>query len=88
MAIKPIKIKFVRDYSPRKKGETFEANTYQEIRVAEWYLANQIAERCECAEKGSGCAGCDENKEKQKEVSEVEETAKTKFAPKNKASKD
>lgn len=54
-----MKIIFIRDYSPRKKGESFEPRSREEMRTAEWYLANGIAEICKCGEKGTGCADCD-----------------------------
>lgn len=78
MALKEVKITFLKDHSPRKKGEVMVAKTHDEIRVAEWYLANQIAERCECKDGGSGCAACDEAKEK-KETAE-KPTSKAKKA--------
>jgi hypothetical protein len=62
-----MKIKFTRDYSPRKKGEIFEARNRDEVRTAEWYLANGIAELCKCSQAPNGCPDCEE-KSKAKEV--------------------
>lgn len=53
-----MKIKFISDYSPRKKGEIFEARSRDEVRTAEWYLANGIARLCTCSESPSGCPDC------------------------------
>lgn len=59
-----MKIIFIQDYSPRKKGEKMEANTRDEKLVAEWYLSNGIAKICDCGqEKGTGCADCDKKAE-------------------------
>lgn len=62
MADKKIKIRFIRDHSPRKEGEVFEAETHEEKRIAEWYLANQLAVRCGCSESEPGCMDCNDKK--------------------------
>lgn len=71
-----MKIIFVKDHSPRKKGDTMEAKNRDEKRVAEWYLANNIAKLCECGQgKGTGCADCDkkasENKEAETDINKM-----------------
>lgn len=53
-----MKIKFTTDYSPRKKGEVFEAKTRDEIRLAQWYVDNGIAKLCGCSTP-SGCPDCE-----------------------------
>ncbi len=63
MALKEVKIVFNKDYSPRKKGEVLIGKTHDEIRLCEWYLANQIADRCECKDDEPGCPGCADKKE-------------------------
>ena len=53
-----MKVKFLTDYSPRKKGEVVEFLTRDELRTAEFYLANNIAVRCKCSEAPEGCPDC------------------------------
>ena len=53
-----MKIVFIRDFSPRKKGEVAEFNTRDEVRTAEYYLANNIAQLCACSKQKEGCADC------------------------------
>lgn len=57
-----MKLKFKKDHSPRKAGEVVEFNTRQELKVADWYLANGIAVICDCEGevKDSKCSECDE----------------------------
>jgi hypothetical protein len=60
------KLIFLRDYSPRKKDEIAEFKTHDELRTAEWYLANGIARECDCVGKAKtdGCSDCEENAKK------------------------
>lgn len=54
-----MKVKFLKNYSPRKKGETTEL----ESKLAEWYVANNIAEihDCKCNDKTEEkCSDCEE----------------------------
>jgi hypothetical protein len=69
------KLIFLKDHSPRKKGETFEVRTRDEKRTAEWYIANGIAKWCEC-KKGtkSGCADCDQKANEPKGAPEAKES--------------
>lgn len=53
-----MKIKFTTDYSPRKKGEIFEAKTRDEKKLAQWYVDNGIAKECTCSTP-SGCPDCE-----------------------------
>lgn len=50
-----MKLKFLKNYSPNKKGETKEFKTPDELKIADFYIRNQIAKQ--------SCKGCDENKE-------------------------
>jgi hypothetical protein len=69
-----MKIIFIKDHSPRKKGDTLEPKTRDEIRVAEWYLANGIAKICNCGQgKGTGCADCDKKAEEAVAEAKAEE---------------
>lgn len=80
MALKELKITFLKDHSPRKKGEVFVAKTNDERRVAEWYLANQIAQRCICEDGESGCPDCAKKAKTEDVVSdESTEVVKTKL---------
>ena len=57
MANKTIKIKFIRDYAPRKKGEVKSLKT----QLAEFYLNNGVAELADSSSKDKGgCQGCNE----------------------------
>lgn len=53
---------FLIDYSPRSKGEVAVFETHQELKVAEWYIANGIAkEKCKCDENtAKKCSECEE----------------------------
>ena len=63
-----MKLVFIQDHSPRKKGDVVTFETREEIRTANWYLANQIAKLCECDNaKSTGCAGCDKKAQESKE---------------------
>jgi hypothetical protein len=57
------KIKFIKDWNPRKKDEVIETDN----KIADWYIANGLATE--------GC-GCDENKEDK--CTDCEEHAKSK----------
>lgn len=59
-----MKVVFVRDFSPRKEGQVVEFKTRDEIRTAEYYLANGIAKLCDCSKIKEGCADCEEKKQK------------------------
>jgi hypothetical protein len=59
-----MKVVFVRDFSPRKEGEVVEFKTRDEIRTAEYYLANGIAKLCDCSKLKEGCPDCEEKKQK------------------------
>lgn len=74
-----MKIKFTKDHSPRKKGDVVSFETRDEIRTAEWYLANGMAERCKCSAAPSGCPDCEEKAEKASNV-KVELTDEEKLA--------
>ena len=54
-----MKIKFLTDYSPRKKGEVLEATTREEIKLANWYVDNGLAKLCTCSELPNGCPDCE-----------------------------
>lgn len=90
MANKEIKIRFTRDYAPRKKGEVKSLET----QLAEFYLNNGVAELAELSAKDKGgCQGCNEVETLKaeletanKKIAELLKTAKPeikKAAPKN-----
>ena len=90
MANKKIKIRFTRDYAPRKKGEVKSLET----QLAEFYLNNGVAELADSSAKDkSGCQGCNEVETLKaeleaanKKIAELLKAAKpvvTKAAPKN-----
>jgi hypothetical protein len=59
------KIIFKKNYSPRKKGEVVEFTTFDELKVADWYLANGVAEiytECNggCEDTEHKCSECEE----------------------------
>ena len=74
MAKKTTKIKFIRDYSPRKKGEVAELETS----LAEFYLNNDIAELNGASAKNKGgCEGCNEVDQLKKDLAAANKTIKT-----------
>lgn len=56
-----ISIEFLKDHSPRKKGEVVSFTGRDGVRAAKWYLSNGIAkEHCNCKENtDSKCSECD-----------------------------
>jgi hypothetical protein len=58
-----MKVVFIRDFSPRKEGEVVEFKTRDEIRTAEYYLANGIAKLCDCSKGKEGCPDCEKKKQ-------------------------
>lgn len=74
-----ITLLFLRDYSPRKKGEEVTFEGRDDIRIAQWYCANGIAEEkipCPCVKDNSRCQECND-KAKPAEGSDVEDTTNT-----------
>lgn len=71
-----MKIRFIRDYSPRKKGEVVEFKTKEDSRVAEHYISLGVAVDAEQKSKEPASSeGCEECKKKREiEVSELKET--------------
>jgi hypothetical protein len=83
-----MKLVFERDYRPYKSGQVVEFETKDELRSANWFLANGIAKlHCDCDEnheKGEKCSGCEEMAKK---ANAVETTGDTKQERKQRASK-
>ena len=78
-----MKVVFVRDFSPRKEGEVVEFKTRDEIRTAEYYLANGIARLCDCSKAKGGCADCDKKEqENENSLSELRVVDLTEIAKK------
>lgn len=63
------KIKFTKNYTPRKKGEVVEL----EAKVAEFYLNNGVAEISGETEKKGGCEGCNKTEKLEVELNELKE---------------
>ena len=57
-----VKVKFIRDYHPRKKGEVVEL----EQKLADYYINNAVAvlDGVKKAPKESGCSECEEKAKK------------------------
>lgn len=83
-----MKLEFLVDRSPRLKGDVAEFNTRDEIRTAEWYLANGMAkvyEPCKCEDDTEKkCSECEELAKKNSKV-EVIQTVKEVVKPTPKA---
>lgn len=77
------KVKFLKDYSPRKKDEIVEI----EKKLADWYISNGLAEEydCKCEEGKEGCSDCEKHA-KSKQVSKEVEEVKPKRTRKKKVS--
>lgn len=86
-----MKLVFDKSYRPYKEGQVVEFETKQELRNANWFLANGIAtEHCDCDEnhdKGEKCSGCEEMARKANEESELLDSPKQESTRKTKASK-
>lgn len=55
-------IEFLKDYSPRKKGEIVSFTGREGLRTANWYLSNSVAkEYCGCndTDHKEGCTECE-----------------------------
>lgn len=78
-----MKLVFIQNHSPRKKGDVVTFETREEIRTANWYLANQIAKLCECDNaKQTGCAGCDKKAQEAKVEEELPTVGEKVVTPK------
>ena len=74
MAKETLKVKFLKDYLPRKKNEVKEL----ERTVAEFYLNNGIAELTGVSAKDKGgCQGCNEVEQLKKDLAAANATIKT-----------
>ncbi|WP_407277364.1 hypothetical protein R5O20_02710 [Tenacibaculum maritimum] len=72
---KKTKIKFLKDYSPRKEGEVKEL----EEKLAEFYLNNGIAELAdEYTVDNGGCEDCNKSKQTVEELAKANEALEIK----------
>lgn len=70
-----MKLLFIKNHSPRKKGDVVDFETRDEKKIAQWYVSNQIAEVHDCKSKGTGCAECNKKAKSQEvESKKVEES--------------
>lgn len=78
-----IKVKFLRNYTPRKKGEVVEL----ESRLADWYISNGIAVvyKCdgECDDADHPCVDCGGGEKKPKTTRNSMSSANSFFADTN-----
>ena len=70
-----IKVKFVKNHSPRRAGEVVEFTGREGMKLANWYLNTGIAQICDCDGKTTGCADCEKKKQEAKESIDPEKTA-------------